>query len=271
MKFYIDSRDRVAGSNEDFTWAPPICLDLDEPHVALLDTTLIPNSFPSVVENYNDKLYIYEAQPFPAPNNTLNVVERVVTIAPGRYSSNTLPSAVETALNAGRILTNPYTVAFNTLSSKLTITNSLEPTADFHIYPTKYLKKYGFPGVTAYRDAGWVCGFLGEALLSQSNGAVTGDSTINVATHHNLFIRSSNLGAGQQMFGPHGASDIVKRVIMTAPPNSLNVDTHSTAYDVIKVNAGSYSSFDFRLCDYQGNVVDLRGQPWSFSLCLHPT
>ena len=151
MKFYIDSRDKVAGSNEDFTWAPPTCLDLDEPHAALLDTTLIPNSFPSIISGYNDKLYIYEARPFPPPNNTLNVVERVVTIAPGRYSSSTLPGALEAALNNGRILTNPYTVTFSTLTSKLTIANSLDPTAEFRIYPRAFLERYGFPGVTTYQ------------------------------------------------------------------------------------------------------------------------
>lgn len=273
MKFYIDSRDRSSGTNTNFTWSPPISLDLGEPHIALLDTTLIPNSFPAVIANYNDKIYLYETEPQGLPSAPTENL-RVVTLEPGHYSVNTLPAAVANALNAGRFLSTAYTVVYNPTTSKLSISNTMVGGSSFAVWGREFMKSNSglwptYVDPNDLQDAGWVIGFL-DMVSTQVGGVLIGDSVVNVATHHNLFIRSSNLGASNQMFGPHGACDIVKRVVMTAPPNALNFDFHSTAYDVIRLNAGSYSSFDFRLCDYSGRIVDLQGQPWSFSLCIHP-
>jgi len=275
MKFFIDSRDRVDGSNESFTWKLPITLDLESEHVAILDTVLIPNNFQAVVEGYNDRIYISETQPQTVPTFVVQEAHRIALIPPGHYSASTLASAVANALNAGSILTNSYTVVFDSMSSKLRISNALDSGASFSILPRQYLKdnvslwnSLSATQVTGdLHDAGWVCGFLGSAPLVGPN--TISDSTVNLATHHNLFIRSSIASPGH-CWGPHGASDIIRRVVMDSPVNALTIDRHATSYDTIMIAPQTLTSIDFRLCDYAGNTVDLRGAPWSFSLCLVP-
>lgn len=276
MKFFIDSRDRVSGKNESFTWKLPITLDLESEHIGIIDCCLIPNTFMSVIQDYNDRIYVSETQPQSIPSYAVQEVHRIATLAPGHYNAQTLSVAVQSALNAASILTNAYVVGFDTLSSKLTITNTLDAGATFSILPRDYLKSHislwnslsSTPVVAeSLQDAGWVCGFLGsEPLVGPST---QGDSTVNLATHHNLFIRS-NIGIPGQCWGPGGASDIVRRVVMDSPVNSLTIDRHATNYDTIKISPQTLSALEFRLCDFQGNVVDLRGAPWSFSFCLYP-
>ena len=70
--------------------------------------------------------------------------------------------------------------------------------------------------------------------------------------------------------GPRGAQDIMRRCVITAPPLALNYDAAATHYDNIRIAPGTYSTMRFSLEGYYGDVVDLQGQEWSFSIVIFP-
>ena len=121
-------------------------------------------------------------------------------------------------------------------------------------------------------DAGSVLGIQSGALLQATPGTnsntVTFPDAVNCQPYHHLFLRSIGLGSGNDVSGNvPGSSDIIRRVIVSAPQNGINVDQHSLPYDSVTIGEGrEISSLSFRLTDYRGKVVDTRGHPLSFSL-----
>ena len=87
--------------------------------------------------------------------------------------------------------------------------------------------------------------------------------------HHQMFIKG-DLGVPFASFGPKGDGTILRRVVITAPANSMNYDHHSSHFDTIVVAPGSYNNFKFKLCSWDGRLVDLNGVPWSFSIVIFP-
>ena len=124
------------------------------------------------------------------------------------------------------------------------------------------------------RSANRTCGFNGSLLVtsyaSPSQTDLTADSAPNLIQYHNLFIHSPDLALGDQVRGPKNQLTIVRRVVMQAPKDEINVDKHGTAFDTVRVGIGSLSSLRFELRSYDGEIVDLQGHPWSFSITMYP-
>ena len=278
MKIYVDSRNRISGSNEDFSFQLPETVDIPE-SLAYLDVVLVPNVFWTVRTGYNDKLYLYERKPDPILSYQINEAYRAITLPSGQYNGYTLAQAVEAAMNAGRTLPAAYVVVFNATTGRFDFSNNLAAAEQFTLYPTAYLLTQldAWNAATGaglskdnVHDAGRVLGLNGAQAISRasSNTIISGDSSVNMLTHHTLFVHS-NLGALGDSYGPRGESDIIRRVVLDSPQNSINVDRHTTAHDNVKVLRQSLRSMDFRLADAEGRTVDLQGQHWSFSVILH--
>ena len=62
----------------------------------------------------------------------------------------------------------------------------------------------------------------------------------------------------------------LRRVVMQAPQLNLNVDNFSTMWDQVRIAPQTISSFRITLCGFDGKVVDLQDQPWSFSMTIFP-
>ena len=273
MKIYVDSRNRISGQEEDFFFQLPETVDVPE-SLAYVDVVLVPNVFWSIRAGYNDKLYVYERKPDAILQYIVNEAYRTITIPEGLYNAFTLAPAVQTALNAGRTLPAAYQVSFNTATGRLDFSNNLGASEQFTLYPTEYLLTQlgAWNAATgsglsegAVHDAGRVCGLNGAQAISRagSSASISGDSSINVQIHHTLFIHS-DLGALGDSYGPRGESDIIRRVVLDTPQNSINVDRHTTAHDNVRVLKQSLRSMRFRLADTEGRTVDLQGQHWSF-------
>ena len=82
MKFYIESKRRVSGTNEDFVYQSPRGVDLPDSH-AYVDCVLVPNVIYSVRAGFNDKLYVREGL-VSTPGGSPAFTFRVVTITPGQ-------------------------------------------------------------------------------------------------------------------------------------------------------------------------------------------
>ena len=82
MKIYVDSRNRISGSNEDFSFQLPETVDIPE-SLAYIDVVLVPNVFWSVRSGYNDKLYLYERKSDAILQYQVNETYRAITIPEG--------------------------------------------------------------------------------------------------------------------------------------------------------------------------------------------
>ena len=275
MKFYIESKRRVSGTNEDFVYQLPRGVDLPDSH-AYVDCVLVPNVIYSARTGFNDKLYVREglvASPGGSPVFTF----RVLTIVPGQYNGVTLAQQVQLALNSVGITlgANTYAVAYDVEKAKLTIATTAANTSTFTIYGEEGMPdlwNINAPSnlVTIQpQSANKLCGFMTEATITGSPGNVaTGPDVIDVQRHHCMYIHS-DIGNPDQTFGPRGESDIIRRVIVDAPQNGLAIDRHTTAHDYVDVPAQPLKSMHFSLRGSDGHTVDLHGHEWSFSLIFH--
>ena len=118
----------------------------------------------------------------------------------------------------------------------------------------------------AFRQVGLV---EGEPVFCNINtGPVTATGAPHLQANTQLFIKT-DLGIPATSVGPLGNMSIARRVVLDAPQVALCVDRHTTSWDSIVI-AGhtTISIISLALCGYDGNPVDLNGQPWSASITI---
>ena len=253
VKLYFDSRARAAGTNESPVFSIVPSIDLSRPHIALIDSVCIPNTFPSIASNAI-RLFVQELLVQAVPVGSTIDSLRVVELKAGNYSAVSLAAEVARALSANSILTDPYTCAFDPVANRLVVSNALSGPAGswFAIWPEEYMENsihfWNAQSQTQLnkedlRSANRTCGFLGSNLVtsyaSSTQTDLTADSAPNLIQYHNLFIHSPDLALGDQVRGPKNQLTIVRRVVMQAPKDEINVDKHGTAFDTVRVGIGS--------------------------------
>ena len=272
MKIYVDSRHRTAGTNEDFVWQIPETVDIPDSQM-YIDACLVPNVFFSVLESRNDHIYFID-EPVSA-TGFVPAIPRKVIIEPGQYNGITLALAVQTAMQAASTFGSQLTVTYEASHAKLKIALSAPDNAQVRIFPDGTLEAFNTwqsvysVDLSDTKSAGKVCGFLGQTqLVAATTVDVLGDSIIDVQRHHCVYIHSDLPDPGSS-FGCRGQSDVIRRVIVDAPQNSLAIDRFTTSWDTVEVSSRSLRSMNFRLCDDNGATVNLQGHHWSFSLVFH--
>ena len=275
VKIYCDSRNRVSGTNEDFVWQIPETLDLSD-SLVYIDCVLVPNVFWTVRAGYNDKIRFIDNLV-----SSSSVLAREATIEAGQYNIITLADAVQTALRAATGLTpTDIIVEPDHAKSKLKIRCTAAGGDGIEIYPDGLLTEGvanwnsiqaslggTFPVDPANtQSAGKVCGFMGDGLIEVTASAdAFGDSVVDVQKHHCLYVHSDLCQPGS-VYGSRGENDVIRRVVIDVPQNSIAVDRHATVNDSVDVGARTLRSMSFRLSGADGETVDLRGHHWSFSL-----
>ena len=98
--------------------------------------------------------------------------------------------------------------------------------------------------------------------------AVVANGASNLQYATQLFIKT-DLGVSAQSVGPKGNQSCQRRVVIDQPTFALVVDRHNTSWGSFQISPNTtISSFSVQLCDYEGSVVDLNGQNWSFSITI---
>ena len=130
---------------------------------------------------------------------------------------------------------------------------------------------YGITDKSLLHDAGRPLGFTkGPPLVGQETSpSIMANQSANLQPYSQMFIRG-DLGVPFASFGPRGVGNILRRVVITAPSNSMNYDAHVSHYDNILVGPGSYNNFKFKLTSWDGKKIDVQGVPWSFSIVIFP-
>ena len=195
------------------------------------------------------------------------------SLAPGQNNRVKPAQQVQLALNSATMLgANSYTVTYEVEKAKLSISTTAPNTSFFTIYGENSTPDLGNVSAPSNlvaiqpQSANKVCGFTtADAIIGSAGSPAAGPDVIDVQRHHCMHIRS-DIGSTDQLFGPRGETDIIRRVIVDAPQNGLAIDRRTTPHDFVDVSAQPLKSMRFSLRGSDGHLVDLHGHEWSFSL-----
>ena len=136
QNLYIDSRDRVSGTQSDFEYQWNANVVVMQESLAVLDTVCIPNSLYTVTKNKNVRIYICEEI-----NGSADF--RIATIEAGYYDVLAMATQIAATLTQNSTLVNPYTCVHNTTISNFEISNAWSSNTDLlHIWSEEALRKF---------------------------------------------------------------------------------------------------------------------------------
>ena len=88
---------------------------------------------------------------------------------------------------------------------------------------------------------------------------------LDLHTIRNVYLTSSSL-ASSNLVSKFGNDVIIKKIRVKSSCGQMLYDSGESGYDYLDVSKRTLSRIDFKLLDSFGNVLDLRGNYWSFSL-----
>jgi hypothetical protein len=209
--------------------------------------------------------------------NSSGTIEGLVTFPPGNYptySTSPLPelgTMMTTAINTQLNTANRFTVTTNLATNQTIISNS---TFIFEMYIIG-------PGTNKYlfKTMGWILGFRQSSYVNQLS--YTSESIYNVAPTEYLYLEINDYNGSQiatKIIGLFPDSYLDKNIISKL---DYTYSTYFTSYNTIPYDksyilGGVREYFGpvhlqklyIRLLDKYGNVVDLNGVDFSFTLEL---
>ena len=254
------------GTDSDFRYALKTPVEVPRGTVGWIDGVVLSQSFGNIIAGYNDTLFVREL--------ASGFHDYVITITRGDYNGYTLATELETQLNAGTTLADPYFVTF--ASGSLTFENPSTTSSGYiltreMILANDLVPAWGSTMPTApapLSDKADACRAIGN--LTGSAGPIALNASlvtfhIDLMPYRQLFLHS-HIGAPTSQ-GPRGENTIVRRIVVDGAPGGLITDFHNTSHDYVELGE-QLSTLHFSLRDIEGNAVDTRGHPVSFSLCI---
>jgi hypothetical protein len=203
------------------------------------------------------------------------VTEGLVVFPQGNYpsfSTTVLPDIVTmmtAAINTQLGTAGRFTVSIDLATNKITVTNS---TFIFEMYIL-----HTGTNKNIYRTMGWILGFRQPAYVNQLT--YTTESIYNITPTEYLYLEINDFNVPQiasKVFGLFTNSYLDKNIIAKL---DYTASTHYTTYNTISYDTdyvvGSLreyfgpthlQKFSIRLLDKYGNVADLNGLDFSFTL-----
>ena len=262
-KLYIDSRLKAkdSRSSSDFVVDLPMNLSMPENTVFYIDDVTIPVSWYNIDSN-NNKLYIQ----FQLPG--LQTVDTVLTIPIGNYNVISLSQALEHAINVALDVANhptlsvnvEYNITTNDITIKVGQNNWL-----YNIWTDEELDNREKENRTPYQKPYNSINAVLNYFIPQSLGIQTNFGPIDFNQVRNVYIHSPNLGTYSTL-SLRGARDIVKKVPVNANANEIIFNNVMVAQDYLDCSRQTLSRLAFRLEDVYGNIINLHGNHWSFSI-----
>jgi hypothetical protein len=265
-RILIDSRFRTldSRSTSDFRVEIPESVQMDDNMSCVVCDISLPITWYVVERDVNDKLYfrIYQAN-----GTTYN--DYILQMTSRNYNRGEVAEELTTRFAA---LNVPLSVNEDPFRNLLRIELPAGSALSFMIFTNADLK-------TKCNDT-WLGAYY-NTLNPQSINDMIGNSDrsmqkynvankfeggqFSVVPHATLYIVCPQLGTFGNL-GPQGERDILKKIIVTADPNMIMYEQYVNIDDYVDVSKLSIRSVNFRLTDVYGNVVDLHGQNWSFTL-----
>jgi len=262
-KIYIDSRFRsnpTASSHTDFTIQLPVELSLPDNTICYIDDVVIPNTFYTVEESVNNKLYYT----FILSGSKLDYV---LVLREGNYTGASLATHLQNEFDA-QLGSSNITVTYNTSKGNITIRPS--GIHIFRLYTDAELKT---DAIT------WTGLPLNKNDLQSANNIFRHDGTsvetfystpyisnfLDLMNHHTLFIHMPNLTNFKKL-SMTGADSIVKKVPVNATFGFVIFDNILNEHDYIDVSKMKISQLRVIIKDALNRVVNTHGSPISLSL-----
>jgi hypothetical protein len=248
-------------SSSDFKIDLPQNIDLPEDTVFYMDDICIPNSWYTIDEERNNKFYF-----------KIGSTVYVKTIPAGNYSTTTFNAIIVALMNT---VQGTFTANVNITSNTVGISTSIDSTNYQQIVDGKTVT-YGqtFEILTDFQ-----LGILGYPKPYQSiNNYLNNEDAkvntkaspyvseyVNLNPIRNIYITSGNLGSYNTM-SVSGERGIIKKVPVRANYNEMIYDDAVLGIDYLSCSRQSLSRLEFQLKDVFGNLINLHGNHWSFSL-----
>ena len=289
-KVYVDTRFRTNDSisTSQFKIELPDTLALPHNTIFHLDDISIPYTWYTVTEDVNDKLYIQmttlngTTSPPHVDVNSTNIC-KVITLSPGNY--NGLDSfAKEIQLQANlqfytTLVPAHFAVTVNVHTNTLVFT-LINNTFAAKVFTNSDIKSK----LDGYIANGWDGHWNGphydpndsqnaNELISNTDGiGYLFTKSIPFTTQYidlqpikNIYIHSANLGS-YKTIGPKGESTIIKKVPVTAGPDSMIFSTVTSSSDYLDCSRQTLKTISFELKDAHGRIINLHGVNLSFSI-----
>lgn len=267
----VDSRFRTSGTSTNFSYQLPESVEFPLGTTAHVSAVTLPYSWWNVDFEVNDTLYVIE-DPGNAPQ------PRAIKLAAGQYTSLTLPTLIQNALNNGTALgTMSYTVTYQSAQGCLLI-QLVAPSGG----TTNPLARFRLPSEDELMSPSWRASFwnnnvglnvrdpmsIGDLLRLPSVSAPTtslSTGLLDVGPQHALYLRS-NIG-NYNTVGPRGERDIIARIPVDVSYGYVLHYRHS-GYEQDSFDVGGLSLRDisFRLTNSKGAVIDLHGGQMSVEI-----
>ena len=239
---YVDSRSAAAGSHSDFQTTlretvhirPGARLRVDK--VRFIDSFLTTDMARHIYYKDGTGSLVYFA------------------LREQAYSGTCLAAQIQTV--TGRSTT--YTEATNSLTQVVFGGQEWLSDVDLKTYTT------GFPDGASASTPLSIYGVLGPASTDSAGNLVW--SFVKMSPYDDLYLRSRKLSC-QNVHGAVGDHDILCKI--TLDQGVSKVQSDECPGDVYNdINEMSFKTLDFRLTDYLGRVVNLRGRSLSFQITI---
>lgn len=251
-KIYIDSRWKTSNSKSDtdFTVQLPQNYHMPKNTVFFIDHVCIPVSWYSVQKGRNNMFY------FKFETSTL----QAVAIPEGNYKADTLVNELVKAINAfsSGSVTGKYDIDLNSII--------IEPNSDsisLYIPTDKDLVNLYKKSLPLNSINNVLRNFIDGVKYNKTNFFYS--DYIDLFPVRNLYLVSDNLG-NHNTIALNGTTNIIKQIVINAQYNQLVVDNQVLGIDYLDCSGQNLNLLKFKLVDAFGNVIDLNGNHWSFSI-----
>ena len=240
--FYINSRNRLSGTDSNFSYALDLT-DFDPDSCVVLQAN-IPKSFYVVQDGFNTFRLNEEG------------VDTITSIPVGNYSRNSFRTTLQTILNT----TSPNGYSY-------TVTNpSASSTADTGKFAFSCVGHSAEPSFI-FDDVNNVYELMGFEPGSTNpfvNGSLVSTNVIKLSKEDTIFIKSSLVG------GVH-SSGILQEIYSVEQNDFSNIVWHNFNVELYTkhISDSNSNAYNFSLHSENNVPLNLNGLNWSMTLCMY--
>ena len=259
-KIYIDSRFKSSDSVSDSNFKIDLPQNLVMPAGTgfYIDHISIPCSWYPITSGFNNNLYVelYDPPQEFVPNATS--VTKKITIEEGNYTVTDFASKLQDGINSA-FSTDGFTVTcqFNYATNTITITRtSVE--REWAILTDSEIIEKGYSQPQSLNNV------MNNRVPTVNNVSFK-TGYINLFPIRNLYLVASGLGSFNTM-SISGERSIIKKIPVNVGYGDMIFDQSLVGIDYLDCSHQTLSRLSFQLKDVFGNLVDLHGHHWSFSI-----
>jgi hypothetical protein len=186
----------------------------------------------------------------------------VVSIPVGIYTTRSLGEAMAVAMKNSPDVIHDFESIYDDTTRTFTLSTvtTQEHYVEFQIFIDSEVTTADFSSRSLNKVIGnYVHLGLGQSWTS---------GYIDMMPHRNLYIHSTGLG-NYSTTNIKGERNIIRKVPVTANYGEVIVDQNSNGMEYLDCSYQTLSRIGFQLKDHDGNVIDLNGLHWSFSIVFN--